>query len=438
MSTMTAAQSDVGPARESEQRPVRAWPVLLLAAPAAVAIWSGWVGLGQLTGFGEVHPLPGLADGWTINTAITLPIGMEAYAAYALRAWLTPGTPVRARQFAKRSAFGALILGALGQIAYHLMVAAGVTAAPWPITTGVACLPVAVLGMGAALAHLLRDPSPQAGSIPARRENRWEPPNVPASRPLAKPDLASAGSPQLPDGTAVRPLPVPDRFGPNLTAPARPGVEAFAGTRVERADRFRSAEDSSSRSNLTAGADGRTGQPRTGRQSQSEFAEQADPAEAVSEIDRSSRPGRPTTGSAERGSGRPDQTEPTDAPKPSATRSDRPERTGPGAGRTGPKVDTGPRARSTTAGHSGGSGQSETASRLSRLPALPDELHLTARDLDLLPHVRELYVAHLTDTGKPLSRNALRRELSIGAKAAGRLLAAVRYLVHQASVDNAA
>jgi hypothetical protein len=32
------------------------------------------------------------------------------------------------------------------------------TAAPWQITAAVACLPVAVLGMGAALAHLLHSP----------------------------------------------------------------------------------------------------------------------------------------------------------------------------------------------------------------------------------------------------------------------------------------
>lgn len=35
------------------------------------------------------------------------------------------------------------------------MAAAGMTVAPWLITGAVACLPVAVLGMGAALAHLL-------------------------------------------------------------------------------------------------------------------------------------------------------------------------------------------------------------------------------------------------------------------------------------------
>lgn len=53
-------------------------------------------------------------------------------------------------------AITALTVGAAGQVAYHLMAAAGWTSAPWPVTAVVACLPVAVLGMGAALAHLLR------------------------------------------------------------------------------------------------------------------------------------------------------------------------------------------------------------------------------------------------------------------------------------------
>lgn len=136
------------------RRPV-AWPVLLLALPAFVAIWSGWVSLGELSGFGIVHPLPGIADGLTINTAITLPIGVETYAAYALWVWLSGRAPLVARQFAKWSAIGSLVFGAAGQIAYHLMAAAGMTSAPWLITAAVACLPVAVLGMGAALAHLL-------------------------------------------------------------------------------------------------------------------------------------------------------------------------------------------------------------------------------------------------------------------------------------------
>jgi cytochrome bd-type quinol oxidase subunit 2 len=127
---------------------------VLLALPAFVAIWSGWVGLGSLTGFGPVHPLPGIADGFTLNTAITLPIGVETYAAYALRIWLAGIGSTRARGFAKWSAIGSLVLGAAGQVAYHLMTARHLSAAPWPITTAVACLPVIVLGFGAALAHL--------------------------------------------------------------------------------------------------------------------------------------------------------------------------------------------------------------------------------------------------------------------------------------------
>ncbi|MEH0821843.1 MULTISPECIES: ABC transporter permease [unclassified Micromonospora] len=133
-----------------------AWPVVLLALPAFVAIWSGWVGLGGLTGFGQVHPLPGIWDSFSINSAITLPIGVETYGAYALYVWLSGRVPDLARRFAKWSAIASLLVGALGQVAYHLLVAAGVTSAPWWITTAVACLPVAVLGMGAALAHLVR------------------------------------------------------------------------------------------------------------------------------------------------------------------------------------------------------------------------------------------------------------------------------------------
>ena len=128
--------------------------VLLLALPAFVAIWSGWVELGTLTGFGLVQPLPGIWDGLRIDSRVTLPIGMEAYAAYALRVWLSGTSSPAALSFARVSACIALVLGAAGQVAYHLMHAAGVTRAPWPVTALVACLPVAVLGMGVALAHL--------------------------------------------------------------------------------------------------------------------------------------------------------------------------------------------------------------------------------------------------------------------------------------------
>jgi hypothetical protein len=139
-----------------KRRTVSVLPVMALTLPALVAVWSGWVSLGAMAGFGVVHPLPGIADHLTLNTAITLPIGVEVYAAYALYVWLTVGIPARARKFAKVSAIASLITGAAGQVTYHLLSAAHFTHAPWPVTMLVACLPVAVLGMGAALAHLVR------------------------------------------------------------------------------------------------------------------------------------------------------------------------------------------------------------------------------------------------------------------------------------------
>jgi len=147
------------PATKTAPEPaIRSWPLILLAAPASVAVWSGWVGIGRMTGFGQVHPLPGIWDALHLNTAVTLPIGVEAYAAYALRAWLSTPAAVNpaARRFARWSAIASLLLGMAGQIAYHLLTQAGTARAPWEITTAVACLPVLVLGMGTALAHLLR------------------------------------------------------------------------------------------------------------------------------------------------------------------------------------------------------------------------------------------------------------------------------------------
>src|SRR5215475_14755629 len=133
-------------------------PLVLIALPAAVAIWSGWVGLGERAGFGGVNLLPGIGGGFTLNTAITLPVGVEAYAAYALGVWMSARAPVDARRFAQWSAIGALAYGMAGQVIYHLLAAAGVTEAPWPVVVGVSCMPVIVLGCAAALTHLLRVP----------------------------------------------------------------------------------------------------------------------------------------------------------------------------------------------------------------------------------------------------------------------------------------
>jgi hypothetical protein len=136
---------------------MRSWPLLVLAAPAAAEVWSGWVGIARKTGFGLVSPLPGIWPSLHLDTTITLPVGVVAYAAYALRAWLGTGPTVsaRTRRFAKWSAIFSFALGMAGQVTYHLLAQAGTTRAPWPITTLVSCLPVLVLAMGTALAHML-------------------------------------------------------------------------------------------------------------------------------------------------------------------------------------------------------------------------------------------------------------------------------------------
>jgi hypothetical protein len=147
-----------GPARD-EARAVRSWPLLVLAVPAAAEVWSGWVGIAQKTGFGVVPLLPGIWSSLHLDTAVTLPVGVECYAAYALRAWLAGGHAIsdRTRRFARWSAVFSFALGMAGQVAFHLMDQDHVTRAPWGITTLVSCLPVLVLGMGTALAHMLRE-----------------------------------------------------------------------------------------------------------------------------------------------------------------------------------------------------------------------------------------------------------------------------------------
>lgn len=134
----------------------RPWPLVVIGLAAAVSVWSGWVGLGQLAGFGVIQPLPGLWDGLRVNTAIVLPISLEAYAAYAMRCWLSPDTTSRtaARRFAGISAIISLIIGAAAQVAYHLLTAAGHTHTPWQVTVVVATVPVVVLGLATALASL--------------------------------------------------------------------------------------------------------------------------------------------------------------------------------------------------------------------------------------------------------------------------------------------
>ena len=226
--TTGPAGEDRSAAVSSGTGTVRSWPLLVLAAPAAVEVWSGWVGIAQRTGFGQVSPLPGIWPSLHLDTSITLPVGVEAYAAYALRAWLAGEHSIsgRTRRFAKWSAICSFALGMAGQVAYHLLAQAGTARAPWPVTTIVSCLPVLVLAMGTTLAHMLR-----ADAAPGHRTR-----GPAADRPPARsnedqagpsPDqIASAGTPAEtgPRARTATVLRRDHRPGPRTKAPAQTGT----------------------------------------------------------------------------------------------------------------------------------------------------------------------------------------------------------------------
>jgi hypothetical protein len=225
-----------------QPRTVRSWPLLLLAFPAAAEVWSGWVGIAQKTGFGRVSPLPGIWSSLHLDTTITLPIGVEAYAAYALRAWLATERWIspRTRRFAKWSAISSFALGMAGQVAYHLLVQAGEPRAPWGITTVVSCLPVLVLAMGTALAHMLRGDATAGDHRDGRpagpadgRSPGWSAGDQPADQPDQDHGARAAGrtsppartsEPSRPPGPAAPPGPAEDLV-PSL--PSQKDVQAL-------------------------------------------------------------------------------------------------------------------------------------------------------------------------------------------------------------------
>jgi hypothetical protein len=224
--------------KAGDQRSPVAWPLFLLSLPAFVSIWGGWVGMGRLTGFGPINLLPGIAD-FTVDTAITLPIGLETYAAYSMYAWLAAAhlsTPTR--RFAKWSALGSLVLGMAGQAAYHVMASQGTVKAPVEIVIVVSAIPVIVLGLGTGLAHAMRKDwhAYQATLQVARADDGTDVerhvPEVPA---VARADDGTS-VPEVPavaradDGPSVPEVPAVERLVPEVPAVAH----ANAGTDVER------------------------------------------------------------------------------------------------------------------------------------------------------------------------------------------------------------
>jgi hypothetical protein len=172
---------------------------------------------------------------------------VEAYAAYALRAWLArdPAISAQTRRFAKWSAICSFALGMAGQVAYHLMAQAAMTRAPWAITTVVSCLPVLVLGMGTALAHLLRADAAATGGP----DSRTRPPAT--LRSLSR----SAGARDRDHG---QPETDPDRCPSRDQNGATPGRQRSGGV---TGPEFRAARPQVDRARIVAGRLAAAGKP---------------------------------------------------------------------------------------------------------------------------------------------------------------------------------
>jgi len=126
-----------------------------------------------------------------------------------------------------------------GQVAYHLLAQAGAARAPWPITTPVSCLPVLVLAMGTALAHMLRadahttadGPGDQTGGPAASRSAAWSAEDQAGDRDHAPcPAMLTGSGP--PPGTAT--VPERDREVTRTRTPALAVIEQarLAGKRL--------------------------------------------------------------------------------------------------------------------------------------------------------------------------------------------------------------
>jgi hypothetical protein len=229
--TTGPAGGDRSAAVSSGTRSVRSWPLVVLAAPAAAEVFSGWAGIARMTGFGLVSPLPGIWPSLHLDTSITLPVGVEAYAAFALRAWLSGGHAVsgRTRRFAKWSAICSFALGMAGQVAYHLLAQAGAAQAPWPVTTVVSCLPVLVLAMGTTLAHMLHADTGVAADTPGNAISGPAGPRSPAwsagDQAGAAQDQAAPRAPVAGSGPAAGTTTAPEQdHDARAAAPSLSGI----------------------------------------------------------------------------------------------------------------------------------------------------------------------------------------------------------------------
>lgn len=137
------------------------WVIWVIAAAVGLEIWGTWVDLGSLLGF-PVAPVLW----WHVPTNWTLAFTTEAYAAYAVYAWMSAPSSKSGR-FAMWTAIGTIIIGWVAQGTYHRMLADHLTRAPGWLVIGAACLPSLVLMLGGILMHMTHADSRKAEAAAA-------------------------------------------------------------------------------------------------------------------------------------------------------------------------------------------------------------------------------------------------------------------------------
>ena len=130
-----------------------------------------------------------------------------------------------------------------GQVAYHLLAQAGAARAPWPVTTIVSCLPVLVLAMGTALAHMLRADADTAADAADNgtgdQQYRGPQPGPPRTRQVPAQDQAAPQAPLAGTGPSAgtRTAPQQDHDSRAAAIPSGIGQARVAASRLTAAGR---------------------------------------------------------------------------------------------------------------------------------------------------------------------------------------------------------
>lgn len=116
---------------------------------AAILSWAAWTGLAQKCGWTESLDLGFV----TLRISWLAAIIVDVYALRAFRVWqrAAPWVSDSSREYAKWSTYISVLIGILGNVAYHVIVSEGIKTAPMWVVIPVSSLPPIMLG---AIGHL--------------------------------------------------------------------------------------------------------------------------------------------------------------------------------------------------------------------------------------------------------------------------------------------